>query len=928
MTSTEQPVQIDTAEEGSGPSSMLFPTFSDRETGDPSSTSPDSNATTHLTSSDKLSALPPSMTSPNLNRGHGARSPMMNMNTHGHSPRMFRHSLDASRSWPSITQSGLLSSNMEGFAGFSPTLSSDADHGFLSGKDTRRPRVSASEGSIDHDHDRRTSRKTSMDSDRTSLPTMQSVRQVLNRLRRGSDPTASSYAVHGEYNIKSDHNRDVGSRSPSHSPSRAASPLRIFQQWSQGIHHRPHTPHHHEEPFIPVDPFQSQFLFTFQSGSLLPMWIRKRLPGYKHDNADAEGLPMQANVHPQRTLAAHHPNEHRSEGNGTAASAPDVHKPDHVHVQTTMDWRMLQIFFLDTLPRLIYLHLLLRIPSMYFSRVARIFEDAEVSKPDIQRMVEACGRGGSHFLPPPPQQQQQTQTNAIPVGQEPANNANNAQAQPSSLYATINSSARGLGPASAASNLAAAAAASVVDLPLPLPEDWKFPLVSPSLIRFKLSWETFIDSLMREWKTLNVVSALLLSCVFCLFLIVHNRATDENAKKHSIYSAILTMFQIDSAETDPLTRTAALLSLICAIMSLSYGCIYIVRFGTMRSMYRASIWAEVCAPIIHTNPLLTHSLTPFPIFSDSHPLQEAQKTKTLLWWNVWVLLAMPAIWMSWSMILFILSILSFVWRTGDSSDPQDRPPLSDAAELGPRVAITFVFLLGMVYFFLIVRTLRGYGSKKVGYGSGYGYGYGGRGEGYVEIRTRKDREGVATATRRPEETRYTPRARTDRRRTNTDPPIPLPLPHRTMTTGSERIPQDSRTAQQTHTDNERTNAGPRSINSLPSSRRPLAVDALADSDIRGRDRDRRPRGQGMNAGSGSGSGSAVVDVEYYSDSREDIKVGRQAQGGESPLRQVFGLGLEGVGAGAGAGAGAGMGVGVGAGIGKRGQVVDLEKGVS
>lgn len=58
-------------------------------------------------------------------------------------------------------------------------------------------------------------------------------------------------------------------------------------------------------------------------------------------------------------------------------------------------------------------------------------------------------------------------------------------------------------------------------------------------------------------------------------------------------SAILTMFQIEDAATDPLTRTSALLSLICAIMSLSYGCMYIVRFGTMRSMYRASIWAEV-----------------------------------------------------------------------------------------------------------------------------------------------------------------------------------------------------------------------------------------------------------------------------------------------------------------------------------------------
>jgi len=55
----------------------------------------------------------------------------------------------------------------------------------------------------------------------------------------------------------------------------------------------------------------------------------------------------------------------------------------------------------------------------------------------------------------------------------------------------------------------------------------------------------------------------------------------------------MTIFQVPSAGTDPLTRTASLLSLICALMSLTYGCMYIVRFGTMRSMYRASRWAEV-----------------------------------------------------------------------------------------------------------------------------------------------------------------------------------------------------------------------------------------------------------------------------------------------------------------------------------------------
>ena len=47
-------------------------------------------------------------------------------------------------------------------------------------------------------------------------------------------------------------------------------------------------------------------------------------------------------------------------------------------------------------------------------------------------------------------------------------------------------------------------------------------------------------------------------------------------------SAILTMLQIQSAGDDPITRTAALLALICAMMSLLFGCIYVARFGTMK----------------------------------------------------------------------------------------------------------------------------------------------------------------------------------------------------------------------------------------------------------------------------------------------------------------------------------------------------------
>lgn len=43
----------------------------------------------------------------------------------------------------------------------------------------------------------------------------------------------------------------------------------------------------------------------------------------------------------------------------------------------------------------------------------------------------------------------------------------------------------------------------------PFPEDWNPPSVSPALARFKHSWEQFVDSLIREWKTLNLVSVLL-----------------------------------------------------------------------------------------------------------------------------------------------------------------------------------------------------------------------------------------------------------------------------------------------------------------------------------------------------------------------------------------------------------------------------------
>jgi len=187
---------------------------------------------------------------------------------------------------------------------------------------------------------------------------------------------------------------------------------------------------------------------------------------------------------------------------------------------------------------------------------------------------------------------------------------------------------------------------------------WSPSSSTPALKKFKHNWEDFVDQVTREWKTLNVVSALLLT-------------------------AILTMFQINDAATQIVTRTASLFSLVCAVWSLIYGCAYILRFASLRSLSRASPWAH-----------------------------EAQNSEAYILWNVWVLLALPAIWLAWSVIAFLTAVMAFVWTSGSSSD---RPvPPRQRTEWIPRAIVTAVFVLGILCFCLVVRTFSSYGSLRTG----------------------------------------------------------------------------------------------------------------------------------------------------------------------------------------------------------------------
>ncbi|KAL1730273.1 hypothetical protein EV714DRAFT_250502, partial [Schizophyllum commune] len=262
---------------------------------------------------------------------------------------------------------------------------------------------------------------------------------------------------------------------------------------------------------------------------------------------------------------------------------------------------VLYTFLTYRLPLFVYQIFLFRMPVFYYGRVSRVLEDAEMSLADVRKLAMTT------------------------ASEWKAKDKKEKSSKEEMLSRLDHMTSWNVSPQYASQ-------------------------VTPAMRRFRDSWETFIDSLLREWKTQNVISALLLS-------------------------------YIDVAADDVVTRTACILALIAALMSLLYGCLYIIRFGTMKRMHKASAWAD-----------------------------EAQKRREAILWNVWVLLAMPVVWLTWSIILFIVSIMSYVWRTGSVSDPDARTTSKEAA-LGTRIGITCILGLGVLYLAAMAKTFSRYGDQ-------------------------------------------------------------------------------------------------------------------------------------------------------------------------------------------------------------------------
>lgn len=100
----------------------------------------------------------------------------------------------------------------------------------------------------------------------------------------------------------------------------------------------------------------------------------------------------------------------------------------------------------------------------------------------------------------------------------------------------------------------------------------------------------------------------------------------------------------------------------------------------------------------------------------------------MILWNVWVMLAMPAVWMSWSVLLcllcsssstqellrsivtFVVCIMTFMWRTNARLPTDYEFSVAPATECGFRIFICIVLGTGVAYGILTIITLKRYGT--------------------------------------------------------------------------------------------------------------------------------------------------------------------------------------------------------------------------
>ncbi|KAF9450594.1 hypothetical protein P691DRAFT_700896 [Macrolepiota fuliginosa MF-IS2] len=175
--------------------------------------------------------------------------------------------------------------------------------------------------------------------------------------------------------------------------------------------------------------------------------------------------------------------------------------------------------------------------------------------------------------------------------------------------------------------------------------------------RFEKKWTSLVQKLTEEWKTMNIVSALLIP-------------------------GLLTMFQIDSAAGDPVTRYLAFCSLILATFSLLFGCFFVIQFTRTHRVIMGMEWA----------------------WSDN-------PSNVDKFWNVGIVLSAPAVSLAWSIISFLACMVAFMWRSG--VNPPDAFSTSRGAERGLRIFLSAIVTWEVMFLALSVYVFVFYGQKLI-----------------------------------------------------------------------------------------------------------------------------------------------------------------------------------------------------------------------
>ncbi|KAJ7450602.1 hypothetical protein FB451DRAFT_1285635 [Mycena latifolia] len=169
---------------------------------------------------------------------------------------------------------------------------------------------------------------------------------------------------------------------------------------------------------------------------------------------------------------------------------------------------------------------------------------------------------------------------------------------------------------------------------------------------------------------------------------LYKRWTDEWTQMGSIavvlFGLLFTVLQISSVSYDVVVRTVVWLSMVCLFFGATFAIILSLIFRKLATKTVGVRWIREV-----TRPPKNH------------------------FWNARIMLSMPAVWIIWGVVYFAIFMLVFLWRSGATNEKDEHSKPSPSQEYGPRAFTTFVFVLGVAYLMLILRTATKIGGERM-----------------------------------------------------------------------------------------------------------------------------------------------------------------------------------------------------------------------